>query len=65
MQTQEARAALDGLKRRIADTTPATVLTNPQHIRDTAMITADLIGQVLELIDAIAPYTDETPTGGA
>ena len=64
MQTIHARAALENLKGRIAKTTPMTVLANPDHVRDTAMITADLIGQVLDILDQLAPYVDEGPHDG-
>lgn len=64
MQTAPTRARLDDLKARIAKTTTATVLANPNQLRDTALLTASLLGEVLDLIDQLAPYADETPPGG-
>jgi len=59
--TATVRAKLLELKSRVAKTSALTVMTNPDHVRDTAQQSAAIMGELLDLIEALCPYVDEVP----
>ena len=53
------RDRLDDLKIRVGKTSTMTVMANPMQIRDTALETLNLLGEMLAMIEALSPYHDE------